>query len=163
MADDAPSVLLSSPVAMAQALAGMAPEERVRWRLADLPGRPSPAERGLDIPFPVGWFPAMLSTELAAGEVKPLRYMGQDLVVWRGGDGRARMLDAHCRHLGAHMGHKLGGHYGRDPQTACGFEADKLARNIQVQREARNLKNPPTAEVVFDASFLPPAAERMIK
>jgi NitT/TauT family transport system substrate-binding protein len=44
-----------------------------------------------------------------------------------------------------------------------GVEADKLARNIQVQKEARNLKNPPAADVVFDASFLPPAAERMIK
>ena len=31
-------------------------------------------------------------------------------------------------HLGAHMGHKLGGHYGRDPRTACGFETAKLAR-----------------------------------
>jgi NitT/TauT family transport system substrate-binding protein len=44
-----------------------------------------------------------------------------------------------------------------------GVEADKLARNIQVQKEARNLKNPPAANVVFDSSFLPPAAERMIK
>jgi 3-ketosteroid 9alpha-monooxygenase subunit A len=103
MPDDA--VILSSPVAVAQALAGMSPEARARWRMADLPGRPSPAERGLDIPFPFGWFPAMLSAELAPGEVKPLRYMGRDLVIWRGEDGRARMLDAHCRHLGAHMGH----------------------------------------------------------
>jgi NitT/TauT family transport system substrate-binding protein len=44
-----------------------------------------------------------------------------------------------------------------------GVEADKLARNIQVQKEARNLKNPPAANVVFDASFLPPQAERMIQ
>lgn len=41
-----------------------------------------------------------------------------------------------------------------------GIEADKLARNIQIQKEARNLKNPPAANVVFDSSFLPPAAER---
>ena len=33
--------------------------------------------------------------------------------------------------------------------------------DIQVQKEARNLKNPPFAQQVFDASFLPPAAERM--
>lgn len=105
MADDTPSVILSSPVAVAEALVGMSPEERARWRMADLPGRPSAAERGLDTPFPFGWFPALLSDELAAGQVKPLRYFGQDLVIWRGEDGRARMLDAHCRHLGAHMGH----------------------------------------------------------
>jgi phenylpropionate dioxygenase-like ring-hydroxylating dioxygenase large terminal subunit len=105
MADDNPTVVLSSPVAVAQALAGMSVDERARWRLADLAGRPSPSERGLDLPFPYGWFPALLSAELAPGEVKPLRYVGRDLVIWRGEDGRARMLDAHCRHLGAHMGH----------------------------------------------------------
>jgi NitT/TauT family transport system substrate-binding protein len=44
-----------------------------------------------------------------------------------------------------------------------GVDAAKLARNIEIQKEARNLKNPPAASVVFDASFLPPAAERMIK
>lgn len=44
-----------------------------------------------------------------------------------------------------------------------GVEADKLARNIALQKEARKLKNPPAANVVFDSSFLPPAAERMIK
>lgn len=43
-----------------------------------------------------------------------------------------------------------------------GIEADKLARNIAVQREARNLKNPPAPDAVFDSSFLPPAAERKI-
>lgn len=104
MADDA-AVILSSPVAVAAALAGMSQEERARWRTADVPGRPSVAERNLDIPFPYGWFPALLSEELRAGEVKPLRYFGRDLVIWRGEDGQARMLDAHCRHLGAHMGH----------------------------------------------------------
>jgi hypothetical protein len=81
MADDA--VILSSPVAVAAALAGMSPDERARWRTADVPARPSPAERNLDIPFPFGWFPALLSDELKAGEVKPLRYLGQDLVIWR--------------------------------------------------------------------------------
>ncbi len=120
MADDATSVVMSSPVAVAQALAGMSDEARASWRKADMPGRPAPAERGLDIPFPFGWFPAMLSAELAPGEVKPLRYMGRDLVIWRGEDGRARMLDAHCRHLGAHMGY--GGRVAGD-HLECPFHA----------------------------------------
>jgi phenylpropionate dioxygenase-like ring-hydroxylating dioxygenase large terminal subunit len=104
MADDAP-VILNSPVAVGAALAMMSKEERTAWRMADGPPRPSPAERNLDIPFPFGWYPALLSSELAVGEVKPLRYFATDLVIWRGEDGVARMLDAHCRHLGAHMGH----------------------------------------------------------
>jgi 3-ketosteroid 9alpha-monooxygenase subunit A len=120
MADDAPAVILSSPVAVAQALAGMSPDERAAWRTADLPGRPSAVERGLDIPVPYGWFPALLSCELAVGEVKPLRYLGRDLVVWRGEDGVPRMLDAHCRHLGAHMGH--GGRVVGE-QLECPFHA----------------------------------------
>lgn len=44
-----------------------------------------------------------------------------------------------------------------------GVEQDKLVKNIAIQKEARNLKNPPAPNVVFDSSFLPPAAERMIK
>ena len=43
-----------------------------------------------------------------------------------------------------------------------GIEAAKLANNIEIQKEARNLKNPPAASAVFDASFLPPAAERKV-
>jgi phenylpropionate dioxygenase-like ring-hydroxylating dioxygenase large terminal subunit len=93
------------PVAVAASFADMSIEERVRWRMADVPGRPSVAERNLDIPFPFGWFPALLSSELEPGQVKPLRYFGRDLVIWRGEDGLPRMLDAHCKHLGAHMGH----------------------------------------------------------
>lgn len=132
MADDAPPVVLSSPVAVAQALAGMSPEDRARWRMADLAGRPSPAERGLDIPFPFGWFPAMLSAELAAGEVRPLRYMGRDLVIWRGEDGRARMLDAHCRHLGAHMGHggRVVGQLLECPFHAWRYDGEGVVKDI---------------------------------
>ena len=103
MADD--SAPNPSTVAVAATLADMGREQRVRWRVADAPGRPSVAERNLDIPFPFGWFPALLSDELTVGQVRPLRYFGRDLVIWRGADGAPRMLDAYCRHLGANMGH----------------------------------------------------------
>lgn len=43
-----------------------------------------------------------------------------------------------------------------------GVEQDKLVRNIATQKEARNLKNPPAPDAVFDSSFLPPAGERKI-
>jgi phenylpropionate dioxygenase-like ring-hydroxylating dioxygenase large terminal subunit len=36
--------------------------------------------------------------------VRPLRYFGRDLVAFRTADGVARVLDAHCPHLGAHLG-----------------------------------------------------------
>jgi phenylpropionate dioxygenase-like ring-hydroxylating dioxygenase large terminal subunit len=43
------------------------------------------------------------STELAPGEVKPVRLLGRDLVVYRGQNGRAVALDAYCPHMGAHL------------------------------------------------------------
>ena len=59
-------------------------------------------------PFPAtpdGWSGVGRSDELAAGEVKPLRHFGRDLVCFRGEDGVARVFDGHCPHLGAHLGH----------------------------------------------------------
>lgn len=56
-------------------------------------------------PFPVGWFLVSYSDELAVGQVKPIKAMGHDLVLFRGEDGKARVLGAWCPHLGAHLGH----------------------------------------------------------
>jgi 3-ketosteroid 9alpha-monooxygenase subunit A len=55
-------------------------------------------------PMPNGWFPVAFSDELAPGAVKSLRYFGRELVAWRDGGGAAHVLDAHCPHLGAHLG-----------------------------------------------------------
>lgn len=51
-----------------------------------------------------GWHIVLFSQELQAGEVKKLRYFEQDLVAYRGESGRVAILDAHCPHLGAHLG-----------------------------------------------------------
>jgi nitrite reductase/ring-hydroxylating ferredoxin subunit len=56
-------------------------------------------------PFPNGWFQVAYSDELTGGGVLPLHYFGRHLVLFRGKDGLARVLDAHCPHLGAHLGH----------------------------------------------------------
>jgi 3-ketosteroid 9alpha-monooxygenase subunit A len=55
-------------------------------------------------PFPNSWFQVAYSDELAVGAVLPLRYFGRELVAFRGEDGVARVLDAYCAHLGAHLG-----------------------------------------------------------
>lgn len=54
---------------------------------------------------PTGWFQIGWSTDLANGDVRPLRYFGADLVAYRDHDGVAHVMDAHCRHLGAHLGY----------------------------------------------------------
>jgi len=55
--------------------------------------------------YPTGWFFALESRQLPIGAAVPLRYFGQDLVAYRTEQGRAVVLDAHCPHLGAHLGY----------------------------------------------------------
>lgn len=62
---------------------------------------------GEDLPFPghpEGWFQVGYSDELAAGQVAAIRYFGRDMVIFRTQSGRVQVLDAHCAHLGAHLG-----------------------------------------------------------
>jgi len=54
--------------------------------------------------FPRGWFLIAFSDELAPGAVTPLEYFGKHLVLFRTADGAAVVLDAHCPHMGAHLG-----------------------------------------------------------
>lgn len=56
-------------------------------------------------PFPNGWHGIAFSSDLAVGDVQPVRMLGRDFVVFRGEDGRAGVLDAYCPHLGAHLGY----------------------------------------------------------
>lgn len=124
------------PVAVWQVLERMSREELLAWRTAEVKGRPSAAERNLDMPYPFGWYPALLSAELAIGEVRPLRYFGTDLVIWRGEDGQVRMLDAYCRHLGAHMGHggKVNGNNIECPFHAWQYNGEGVVEHIPYSR-----------------------------
>jgi 3-ketosteroid 9alpha-monooxygenase subunit A len=54
---------------------------------------------------PTGWFQVGWSAEVLPGGVKPLRYFDQELVAFRSEAGELAVLDAHCRHLGAHLGY----------------------------------------------------------
>jgi nitrite reductase/ring-hydroxylating ferredoxin subunit len=106
MADQpsAPEVL-KTDVAVKKVLADMTREEILAWRVAPVDDRPSADERGLPDEFPFGWFAVHYSDELAVGEVRSIRYFGQELALWRGEDGVARVIDAYCAHYGANMGH----------------------------------------------------------
>lgn len=61
--------------------------------------------RNFPFPLPNGWFQVGYADELAPGDVLPLRYFGRDLVLYRSESGEARVIDAFCPHLGAHLGH----------------------------------------------------------
>ncbi len=93
-------------------------------------------------PFPAtpdGWFAIARREDLARGDVKALRYFGRELVMFRGADDRARVLDAYCPHLGAHLGH--GGRVCGDG-IACpfhGWRFDGEGRLVEIPRLARKL------------------------
>ena len=74
--------------------------------------------------LPTGWFQVGYSHELEVGQVVPLRYFASDLVMFRTSDGVAHVLDAHCPHLGAHLGH--GGRLEAD-KLICPFHAWEFA------------------------------------
>ena len=57
------------------------------------------------MPIPFGWYCVAQSKDLEPGDVKPVRYFGQDQVLFRTSTGEVAMLDAYCPHLGAHLGH----------------------------------------------------------
>ena len=57
------------------------------------------------LPIPNGWFAVDWARELHEGDVKPIHYFGEDLVLFRTRSGEARVLDAFCPHLGAHIGY----------------------------------------------------------
>ncbi len=50
-----------------------------------------------------GWYWALPSRELKKGQARALSMLGRELVVYRGEDGAARILDAFCPHMGAHL------------------------------------------------------------
>ena len=58
-----------------------------------------------NLPIPFGWYAVALSAEPKVCEVKPLYYFERDLVLFRTQSGQAKVLDAVCPHLGAHLGH----------------------------------------------------------
>ncbi len=83
-----------APAAGAQGSLRVAPEA-IGYELA---ARPEPP------PIPNGWYAAATSEELAAGQVRSFIAVARELVVFRGEDGGAHVLDAHCPHMGAHLG-----------------------------------------------------------
>lgn len=82
--------------------------------------------------MPNGWFQVAYTDELREGQVRPLRYFGRDLVLFRTEGGVASLLDAFCPHLGAHLGHggKVDGELVRCPFHAWGFGTDGACRDV---------------------------------
>jgi phenylpropionate dioxygenase-like ring-hydroxylating dioxygenase large terminal subunit len=96
-----------------------------------------------DFPIPFGWYAVSLSRDLAVGEVKPLHYLGKELVLFRTESGEAKLLDAYCPHLGAHIGHggKVKGEHVACPFHGWEFNGEGVCKHIPY---AKNM--PPRAD-----------------
>jgi 3-ketosteroid 9alpha-monooxygenase subunit A len=82
--------------------------------------------------FPTGWFQIGWSEEFPVGHTRPLFYFGTDLVGFRGVSGQVHILDAHCRHLGAHLGYG-GKVVGDDVQCPFhGWRWDAAGANVDI-------------------------------
>ena len=57
------------------------------------------------LPIPFGWYAVARSDDLAPGDVRPLYYFDEHLVLFRAEDCQAHVTAAFCPHLGAHLGH----------------------------------------------------------
>lgn len=51
-----------------------------------------------------GWYWALDSRDLPQGTTVKLTFLGRELALFRGEDGRVAALDAYCPHMGAHLG-----------------------------------------------------------
>ena len=95
-------------------------------------------------PFPNGWFQVAYSDELNTGDVLPLQYFGKHLVLWRDDNGVARVMDAFCPHLGAHLGY--GGRV-EDNCIRCPFHAWRFDGEGQCVEVPYADKIPPLAKL----------------
>lgn len=89
------------------------------------------------VSFPSGWYQVAWAGELAVGAVMPLRYFATDLVAYRSESKQVIVFDAHCPHLGAHLGY--GGRVCGD-DLVCpfhGWQWSPEGRNVAIPYSTR--------------------------
>jgi nitrite reductase/ring-hydroxylating ferredoxin subunit len=120
--------------------------------------------------FATGWYQIAWSSEIKLKETKSMRYFSQDLVCYRGESGKPYLMDAHCPHLGAHLG--VGGCV-ENENIRCPFHGwlwDCEGKNVEVPyservNRAKSIKTWEVREVNeailtwYDSEGKPPAWE----
>ncbi|MEZ4282483.1 MAG: Rieske 2Fe-2S domain-containing protein [Myxococcota bacterium] len=117
-----------------------------------------------------GWYLLAYAGELARETVLSLERLGRSLVVFRGASGAVHVLDAHCPHLGAHLG--IGGRVVSDtiqcPFHGWRFDGEGRCREIPYAKRIPNgaqIRSHPVAErngmifVWYDSGDGPPDFE----
>ena len=112
-------------------------------------------DRRAQLPRPFGWFHLAFSAELKRAEVVAMTCFGHDVVLFRTEAGEAKLLDAFCPHLGAHLGHggTVAGEAISCPFHGWRFSGDGVCLEVPYARTAppvvgkRCLRPWPLAEV----------------
>ena len=101
-------------------------------------------KRRFPFPFPNGWFAVAESDALRPGDVTRAFYLGRELVIFRSASGVARVFDAYCPHLGAHLavGGKVVGDTLQCPFHGWRFDGDGHCVDVPYARRI-----PPQAAV----------------
>ena len=96
--------------------------------------RQFPSDRVADGWYQIGW-----SNDFEAGQTTPLAYFDRELVAYRGESGALHLLDAYCRHMGAHLGHGgcVEGEGVRCPYHGWKWEPDGANSDIPYSRPER--------------------------
>ena len=56
-------------------------------------------------PYPTSWYRIASSSDVVEGALHRVHYFGRDLIIFRDEEGTAHVADAHCPHMGAHVGY----------------------------------------------------------
>jgi 3-ketosteroid 9alpha-monooxygenase subunit A len=95
-------------------------------------------------PYPTGWFAVAWSKELGSGAVLPVQAFGKELVLFRSEAGVAKVLDAHCPHLGTHLGY---GGCVKGETIQCPFHAWRFDGSGACVEVPNATKIPPNAKL----------------
>jgi aminopyrrolnitrin oxygenase len=91
--------------------------------------------------FVEGWYWVLPSQSLLVGDVKAVTIFGKDLVVYRGKDRRAVILDAYCPHMGTSLAEgKIEGNELRCVLHKWKFDAEGICVDIPNLDESISLK-----------------------
>lgn len=78
------------------------------------------AEYGMgEFAFPRGWFMVAVAEEVTQ-KPEPVRFFGQDMVLYRGKSGRVVLLDAYCPHMRVHIARNTTSYIVRDGEQIDG-------------------------------------------
>ena len=83
-------------------------------------------------PFPEGWYLVTTRETLLREKLIEKKWMGEDIVAWRDGEGRVCVAESVCPHLGSGLGPKVGGRI-CDGRLVCpfhGFEFDTTGQCV---------------------------------